>query len=52
MNIGYIYKYKFNIGKNIEKFNICERIQRIKDIIEINNKIYACTEKSFYLLED
>ena len=52
MNIGYIYKYKFNIGKNIEKFNICERIQRIKDIIEINNKIYACTDKSFYLLED
>lgn len=48
----YISKYKFNIGKNIEKFNYCERIERIKDIIKINNKIYACTEKCFYLLED
>ena len=48
----YISKYKFNIGKNIEKLNYYERIERIKDIIKINNKIYACTEKCFYLLED
>lgn len=52
MNIGYISKYKFNIGKNIEKFNYYERIEGIKDIIEINNKIYAYTEETFYLLED